>query len=98
MAADYRVGVARLIAKDNKIGRSEALRHSMLALMEDKSNPPEFAHPAYWAPFVVAGKGGLQGELNFREVSGIGIGGHLTAPPLPHHRAYGSRTTAVRPG
>ena len=20
----------------------------------------------------------------------IGIGGHLTAPPLPHHRAYGS--------
>jgi cation diffusion facilitator CzcD-associated flavoprotein CzcO len=28
----------------------------------------------------------------------IGIGGHLTVPPLPHHRAYGSRTTAVRPG
>ena len=26
----------------------------------------------------------------------IGIGGRLTAPPLPHHRAYGSRTTAVR--
>jgi hypothetical protein len=28
----------------------------------------------------------------------IGIGGRLTAPPLPHHRAYGSRTTAVRLG
>ena len=28
----------------------------------------------------------------------IGIGGHLTVPPLPHHRAYVSRTTAVRPG
>ena len=28
----------------------------------------------------------------------IGIGGHLAVPPLPHHRAYGSRTTAVRPG
>ena len=27
----------------------------------------------------------------------IGIGGRLAAPPLPHHRAYGSRTTAVRP-
>ena len=27
----------------------------------------------------------------------IGIGGHLAVPPLPHHRAYGSRTTAVRP-
>src|SRR5208283_4261827 len=25
----------------------------------------------------------------------IGIGGHLAVPPLPHHRAYGSRTTAV---
>ena len=22
----------------------------------------------------------------------IGIGGHLAVPPLPHHRAYGSRT------
>ena len=30
--------------------------------------------------------------------SRIGIGGHLTVPPLPHHRAYGSRTTAVRSG
>src|SRR5208282_9211 len=28
----------------------------------------------------------------------IGIGGHLAVPPLPHHRAYGSRTTAVRLG
>ena len=26
----------------------------------------------------------------------IGIGGSLTASPLPHHLAYGSRTTAVR--
>jgi hypothetical protein len=25
----------------------------------------------------------------------IGIGGHLAMPPLPHHRAYGSSTTAV---
>ena len=48
----------KVIANDNKIGRSEALRRSMLALMEDKSNPPEFAHPAYWAPFVVVGEGG----------------------------------------
>src|SRR5262249_2696517 len=33
-----------------------------------------------------------------RKGSKIGIGGPLTVPPLPHHRAYGSRTTAVRPG
>ena len=26
----------------------------------------------------------------------IGIGGRLAVPPLPHHRAYGSRTPAVR--
>jgi hypothetical protein len=32
------------------------------------------------------------------EIREIGIGGHLAVPPLPHHRAYGSRTTAVRPG
>src|SRR5271166_5230139 len=28
----------------------------------------------------------------------IGIGGHLAVPPLPHHRGYGSRTTAVLSG
>ena len=32
--------------------------------------------------------------LNLKRI--IGIGGSLTASPLPHHRAYGSRTTAVR--
>ena len=42
------------VANDNKIGRSEALRRSMLALMAD----PKFAHPFYWAPFVVVGEGG----------------------------------------
>ena len=35
--------------------RSEALRRSMLALIE-KGEPHE-AHPAYWAPFVVVGEG-----------------------------------------
>ena len=42
------------IANDNKVGRSEALRRSMIALMAS----PKFAHPAYWAPFVVVGEGG----------------------------------------
>lgn len=40
---------------DPKVGRAEALRRSMLALI-DKGEPQE-AHPAYWAPFVVVGEG-----------------------------------------
>jgi CHAT domain-containing protein/tetratricopeptide (TPR) repeat protein len=39
------------------VGRAEALRRAMLALMADP-NTPEFAHPFYWAPFVVVGEGG----------------------------------------
>ena len=38
------------------MGRAEAMRQSMLALI-DKGTPQE-AHPAYWAPFVVVGEGG----------------------------------------
>ena len=41
-----------------EIGRAEALRRSMLALMDDKDRP-YFAHPLFWAPFVVVGEGGV---------------------------------------
>jgi tetratricopeptide (TPR) repeat protein len=44
-------------AQDRYLGRAEALRRSMLALI-DKGEPHE-AHPAYWAPFVVVGEGGM---------------------------------------
>ncbi len=37
------------------IGRAEALRRSMLALIE--KGAPYQRHPAYWAPFVVVGEG-----------------------------------------
>jgi CHAT domain-containing protein len=40
-----------------EIGRAEALRRAMLALMQDKSDPSN-AHPAVWAPFMVVGEGG----------------------------------------
>src|SRR5215471_3623589 len=40
-----------------EIGRAEALRRAMLALMQDKSEPSN-AHPAIWAPFMVVGEGG----------------------------------------
>jgi CHAT domain-containing protein len=44
------------LARDKRIGRAEALRRGMLALIE-KGQPQE-AHPAYWAPFVLVGEGG----------------------------------------
>jgi CHAT domain-containing protein len=43
------------MARDPTVGRAEAMRRSMLALI-DKGKPEE-AHPAYWAPFVVVGEG-----------------------------------------
>ena len=41
------------------IGRAEALRRAMLALMGDSSSPLN-PHPAVWAPFVVVGEGGAE--------------------------------------
>jgi CHAT domain-containing protein len=46
----------RRLTADKSIGRAEAMRQSMLALI-DKGEPQE-AHPVYWAPFVVVGEGG----------------------------------------
>ena len=48
-------------ANDNKIGRAEALRRSMLSLMK-KPDKPHYAHPMFWAPFVVVGEGGVAGS------------------------------------
>lgn len=46
----------RALAADRAIGRAEGLRRSMAALLEDRE--PSFAHPMFWAPFVIAGEGG----------------------------------------
>ena len=42
---------------DPKLPRSEAHRRAMLALAADAENP-HYAHPMFWAPFVVVGEGG----------------------------------------
>ena len=42
------------------VGRAEALRRSMLALMSDAARP-YYAHPMFWGPFVVIGEGGRAG-------------------------------------
>ena len=41
---------------DPKLGRAEALRRSMLALINNGSDAQ--AHPSAWAPFVLVGEGG----------------------------------------
>jgi CHAT domain-containing protein len=43
------------MSRNPELGHAEALRRSMLALI-DKGTPHE-AHPANWAPFVVVGEG-----------------------------------------
>ncbi len=45
------------LAKDPPIGRAEAMRRAEMAML-DPANPPEFAHPMMWAPFVLVGEGG----------------------------------------
>jgi len=55
-AVQLTTGAFTELAKDPTIGRAEALRRSMMAIL-DRANPPESAHPLYWAPFVLAGEG-----------------------------------------
>lgn len=44
------------LKRDLSIGRSEALRRAMLSLSRDSER---VWHPAFWAPFIVVGDGGL---------------------------------------
>ena len=43
------------LAPEDRIGRAEALRRSMLSLLETGQGYE--AHPAFWAPFVLVGEG-----------------------------------------
>ncbi len=49
-------GAMSRLAANKSMSRAEAMRQSMLALI-DKGEPRE-THPAFWAPFVVVGEGG----------------------------------------
>lgn len=40
---------------DPRIGRAEAMRRAMLAQIDDPLAEPRQRHPAYWAPFMLAG-------------------------------------------
>ena len=48
-------GMLDEMADNREIGRAEALRRSMLAMMETEGKD-HFAHPMFWAPFVVVGE------------------------------------------
>lgn len=54
-------GIFERQAADPKLSRAEALRQSMLALMQSKSpdNAFAYAHPLFWAPYVLVGEGGI---------------------------------------
>ncbi len=45
------------LTREPGIGRAEALRRAMVALLDDPP-APYLAHPAAWAPFVLVGEGG----------------------------------------
>lgn len=49
-------GLIHALTADPSIGRAEALRRSMLAMIDSASNSEN--HPIAWAPFVLAGEGG----------------------------------------
>ena len=56
-AVKLTTGMLERVAAHPERGRADALRRSMLALMED-IDKPHYAHPMFWAPFVVVGEGG----------------------------------------
>ena len=56
---DRHQGFTEVMKANPGIGRAEALRRAMLALMGDSSSPLN-PHPAVWAPFVVVGEGGAE--------------------------------------
>jgi CHAT domain-containing protein len=47
---------------DSKLGRAKAMQQASLAVMKQaatgRARPYSYAHPAFWAPFVVVGDGG----------------------------------------
>jgi CHAT domain len=75
---------ARDIAGDANVGRAEALRRSMLALID--TGERHEAHPAYWAPFVVVGEGAVDITDSSATCHGISSG----APCCPRLLRYQS--------
>jgi len=56
-AVELTTGIFEEMKTNPEIGRAEALRRSRIRLINNKDNP-KYAHPYFWAPFVVVGEGG----------------------------------------
>ncbi|MGA8616809.1 MAG: CHAT domain-containing protein [Xanthobacteraceae bacterium] len=54
-AVTLMVGTFAALAADPKLSHAEALRKSMLAMIDNPEHP-DWADPKYWAPFVVVGE------------------------------------------
>jgi CHAT domain-containing protein len=59
-AVELTTGAVAALSQEPQIGRAEAMRRSMAAMVADavKTHHPELAHPLLWAPFVVVGAPG----------------------------------------
>ena len=55
-AVKLTTGTFAALAKDPKIGRADAFRRAMLALIDDPASP-DLSDPGVWAPFVLVGDG-----------------------------------------
>ena len=50
-------GAIQEFSKNPSIGRAEAMKRAMLKLLDGQFNS-DFAHPVFWAPFMIVGEGG----------------------------------------
>lgn len=60
-AAGLTTAAFKALQEEPSIGRAEALRRSMVAMIEGAGtgeNPSQSAHPMFWAPFILVGEGG----------------------------------------
>ncbi|MEM8814087.1 MAG: CHAT domain-containing protein, partial [Pseudomonadota bacterium] len=51
-------GLFDALADDPEISRADALRRSVLSILDDPKADPRQQHPAYWGPFMLVGEGG----------------------------------------
>jgi CHAT domain-containing protein len=56
-AAAITTGTMRAFAGAGHPSKTEALRHTLVAMLDGKGQP-HWTHPAFWAPFVLVGDGG----------------------------------------